>query len=126
MEIIINNSNEVPLYEQIVSQIKGLILSGELKSGDALPSLRLLAKDLKISIITTKRAYEVLEEQGFIASVAGKGSYVANKSTQLLKEEQLKQIEEQLTKVVDLAIRSKISYDEIITMLDIVYHSINE
>lgn len=126
MEIIINNSNEVPLYEQIVSQIKGLILSGELKSGDALPSLRLLAKDLKISIITTKRAYEVLEEQGFIASVAGKGSYVANKSTQLLREEQLKQIEEQLTKVVDLAIRSKISYDEIITMLDIVYHSINE
>ena len=121
MEIIINNSSETPIYEQITAQIKGLILQGELCPGDALPSLRLLAKELRISVITTKRAYEELEAQGFIQSVAGKGSFVANKSAQLLREEQLKLVEEWLQRAVDLAQLSKITLDELVEMISTLY-----
>lgn len=121
MELIINNSSEIPIYEQIVSQIKNYIITGELKSGDALPSLRFLAKELRISVITTKRAYEELENQGFIESVPGKGSFVANKSTQILREEQLRLVEEELLKVVDIAIKSNISLEELFVMIQTLY-----
>ena len=94
MNIIISNRDERPIYEQITSQLKKMIISGELKQGQALPSMRALAKDLRISVITTKRAYEELEKDGMIETVTGKGSFVAEQNTQLIKEEKLKNIEE--------------------------------
>ena len=88
MNILISNSGEKPIYEQITSQIKNLIIQGELAAGQALPSMRLLAKELRISVITTKRAYEELEREGFVQTVPGKGSFVASKNTELIREEQ--------------------------------------
>ena len=88
MNILIRNTSSTPIYEQIVSQIKAMIISGALQEGDALPSMRLLAKELRISVITTKRAYEELERDGFIFSVTGKGSFVAEKNMELIREQQ--------------------------------------
>lgn len=113
MNIIISNSSDLPIYEQITEQIKSMILKGELKEGDALPSMRTLAKDLKISVITTKRAYEELESSGFIKSYTGKGSFVAPKNTDLIKEENLKKIENSLTSAIELANASGISNKEL-------------
>ena len=96
MNIIISNKDDRPIYEQIVSQFKEMIISGKLKEGEALPSIRTLAKDLRISVITTKRAYEELERDGFIETVAGKGSFVAEQNTEAIKEEKLKAIEKQM------------------------------
>jgi GntR family transcriptional regulator len=96
MNIVISNKDDRPIYEQIVSQFKEMIISGKLKSGEALPSIRALAKDLRISVITTKRAYEELERDGFIETVAGKGSFVAEQNTEAIKEEKLKAIEKQM------------------------------
>lgn len=93
MNIIISNKDDRPIYEQIVSQFKEMIISGKLKEGEALPSIRTLAKDLRISVITTKRAYEELERDGFIETVAGKGSFVAEQNTEAIREEKLKAIE---------------------------------
>ena len=121
MDIIISNSSEKPIYEQISSQIKGLIMSGELKDGDALPSIRLIAKELKVSVITTKRAYSDLESEGFIETIAGKGSFVATRNMELIKEEQLKLTEELLFKAVEIAKRSKIELHELKEMLTIIY-----
>ncbi|ANX00748.1 GntR family transcriptional regulator [Thermoclostridium stercorarium] len=121
MNIIISNSSGQPIYEQIVNQIKNMIISGELKEGDSLPSMRLLAKELRISVITTKRAYEELEREGFIVSVTGKGSFVAAKNVELIKEQQLREIEEYLQKVVEKSIACGISLDELIEMLTIFY-----
>ena len=109
MDIIISNSNGKPIYEQITSQIKSLIMNGELKEGDALPSMRLLAKELHISVITTKRAYEELERDGFMSTVVGKGSFVAGSNHEILKEEQFRLVEEYLQKAVDIARGSGIS-----------------
>lgn len=103
MDIIISNSGDTPIYEQIVSQIKGMILNGTLQEGDMLPSMRLLAKELRISVITTKRAYEELEREGFITSVTGKGSFVSRRNTELIREEQLKTVEGYLTKAISAA-----------------------
>ena len=103
MQIIISNNSDKPIYEQITTQIKNMIISGELKPGDALPSMRFLAKELHISVITTKRAYEELERGGFIYSVVGKGSFVKSTNMELLKEEKLRLIEEYLSKAVDEA-----------------------
>ena len=103
MHLTISNQSDKPIYEQIVQQIKGAILSGELSEGDALPSLRLLAKELRISVITTKRAYEELEREGFLCSVAGKGSFVAGKNADFLREEQLRQVESHLQQAVQAA-----------------------
>ena len=100
MDIIISNSSGKPIYEQITSQIKSMIISGELKEGDALPSMRLLAKELRISVITTKRAYDDLERDGFIESFTGKGSFVAQKNVEFIREEQLKAAEEHLKNAV--------------------------
>ena len=121
MDIIISNSSEKPIYEQISSQIKGLIMNGELKEGDALPSIRLIARELKVSVITTKRAYSDLESEGFIETIAGKGSFVATRNMELIKEEQLKLTEELLVKAVEIAKRSKIELNDLKDMLMIIY-----
>lgn len=117
MTIVIQNTSDLPIYEQIAQQIKQQILSGSLHEGDALPSIRALAKELRISVITTKRAYEELERDGFLYTVAGKGSFVAAQNLSLIKEEYLKRIEEHLQKVVDLAAICELSIGDIITML---------
>lgn len=122
MEIIISNSSKQPIYEQITSQIKNLIMAGELQEGDDLPSMRSLAKDLHISVITTKRAYEDLERDGFIETVVGKGSFVATQNTHLLKEERQRQIETHLAKAVLLSKSCKISYEELKEILNVLYH----
>ena len=121
MDIIINNSSGVPIYEQIEEQIKGQIMSGELVEGEALPSMRILAKDLKISIITTKRAYEDLERDGFIESVTGKGSFVKGINSDIVKENMMFAIQEMLEAAVDKAILGKISYTEVSEMLKLLY-----
>ena len=121
MDIIISNSSGVPIYEQIEEQIKSQILSGELTEGDALPSMRVLAKELKISIITTKRAYEDLERDGFIESITGKGSFVKGINSDIVKETMLFSIQELLEKAVDKAILCNVSHDELSDMLALLY-----
>ncbi|HHV46734.1 MAG TPA: GntR family transcriptional regulator [Tissierellia bacterium] len=121
MRIIISNSSDEPIYEQITKQIKEQILKGELKEGDLLPSIRGLARDLQISVITTKRAYEELEREGFIETVQGKGSFVAGQNRELIKEKKLNIIEEKLSKVVEESKALGISFDEILELLKILY-----
>lgn len=121
MDIIISNSSGKPIYEQITSQVKNMIISGELKEGDALPSMRLLAKELRISVITTKRAYDDLERDGFIESFTGKGSFVAKKNMELVREEQLKIAESHLKNAVETAKSSGISLEELREILDVLY-----
>lgn len=121
MNIIISNSSEKALYEQIVDQIKQLIMTNALQEGDALPSMRLLAKELRISVITTKRAYEELEREGFITSVTGKGSFVAGTNKELMREQQFKQLEELLTSAVDTAKRSGISEQECMELFSLLF-----
>lgn len=113
MDIIISNTGEQPIYDQIYTQIRKLIISGKLKEGDLLPSIRGLAKDLRISVITTKRAYEELEREGFIYTVTGKGSFVAKKNLQLIREENLKKIEEHITAAYELAASCEMSREEL-------------
>lgn len=121
MNIVISNSSGKPIYEQITTQIKSMIISGELAEGTALPSMRLLAKELRISVITTKRAYSDLEHDGFIETVTGKGSFVSGKNMDFVKEEQLRLIEEYLQKAVDTAQSSGITYDELQDILFLLY-----
>ncbi len=121
MDIIISNSNGKPIYEQITNQVKNMIISGELKSGQSLPSMRLLAKELRISVITTKRAYEDLERDGFITTLVGKGSYVSETNTELVKEEQLKVVEEYLQKAAENAKMSGIKLEELHEILDMIF-----
>lgn len=118
MNVLISNSDGRPIYEQITAQIKNQILSGKLKAGDALPSIRLLAKELRISVITTKRAYEDLERDGFISTVPGKGSFVATKNTEFMREEQLRIAEGHLNKAVDVAKAAGIQYEELADVLE--------
>lgn len=113
LEIYIRNSSGQPIYEQIGAQIKGLILSGELKQGDPLPSIRALARDLRISVITTKRAYDELEREGYIYTVSAKGCFVAQRSPQLAREEQLKRIEGEMQRIAELAAAGGISREEL-------------
>jgi len=120
MDIIISNSGGTPIYEQIAEQIKAKIISGELNAGDALPSMRLLAKELRISLITTKRAYEELEAQGFIESYTGKGSFVKAKNTELIREETLRQIEELLAKAAEKARFCGITDEELREILTLI------
>lgn len=121
MNIIISNASGKPIYEQIVAQIKHLIMTDVLKEGDALPSMRALAKDLRISVITTKRAYEELESEGFIETVTGKGSFVAGRNKELIKEERYRQVEELLTKACDISRMSGISLEEMVNILSLLY-----
>ena len=121
MDILISNSSGVPLYEQIEEQIKSQIITGGLREGDALPSMRILAKELKISIITTKRAYEELERDGFIESVTGKGSFVKGINSDIVKENMMFAIQELLETAVDKAVMGKVTLDELQEMLRLLY-----
>ena len=113
VNILISNSSGKPIYEQIFDQIRSVIVSGELAPGDSLPSIRTLAKDLRISVITTQRAYDELEKSCFIHIVAGKGCYVAEKNMDLVREDHLKQIEEHMTQILDLAKPLGLSREEL-------------
>ena len=124
MDIIIRNSGGVPIYDQITRQMKGLILRGELKEGEALPSMRLLAKELRISVITTKRAYEELEREGFLTTVPGKGCFVAPQNRELLREAQLRRVEEKLTQAIEEARRGAVSLEELKEMLTELYQEV--
>lgn len=123
MDIIIANSSNKPIYEQIASQMKDLIMSGVLEEGQQLPSIRALASDLRISVITTKRAYADLEAQGFIETVQGKGSFVAGGNFELLREEKLRRIEDLLLRAIDEARGADIERTELIDMLTLLIES---
>lgn len=124
MNILIDNKSGTPIYDQIYSQIKNQIIGGELKENDPLPSIRGLAKDLRISFITTKRAYEELEKDGFIYTVQAKGSYVAQKNVELIREENLRKIEERIDEIVQLAASCKLSREDILSMVSFGFDSI--
>ena len=121
MDIIISNADNAPIYQQIYRQIKDSILRGSLQEGDLLPSIRTLAKDLRISVITTKRAYDELEKEGYIYTVAGKGCFVAEKNTELIREENLRQIEQHLRDAVGLAASCGLDHSELAGLLDLLW-----
>lgn len=121
MNIFINNKSGTPIYDQIYSQIKSQIISGQLAEDTILPSIRNLAKDLRISVITTKRAYEELEKDGFIYTVSGKGCFVAAKNTELLREENLKKIEGHIEEILKLAAPCNLTRQDISDMTDILW-----
>lgn len=121
MRVLISNASNEPIYNQISNQIKGSIIKGDLEEGELLPSIRGLARDLQISVITTKRAYEELEKEGFIETVPGKGSYVAIHNRELIKEKKLKIIEDKLAQIVDDSKLMGFSFDEINEMLKILF-----
>ena len=121
MDIILMNSSDEPIYQQIVSQVKAQIISGELSAGDALPSMRTLAAQLRISVITTKRAYEELERDGFIENFAGKGCFVKSQNTEFLREEMALQVETLLGKACEKARLGNISLDEMKEMIELMY-----
>jgi len=123
MKIIISNASSEPIYEQVGNQIKAQIISGDLQEGDPLPSIRKLAKELHISVITTKRTYEELEKEGFIDVVAGKGSFVAIQNKELLREKKMKSIEDMLADTVAEAHKMGITFKELKEMLTILYSS---
>ena len=123
MNLIISNASGKPIYEQIYTQVKNCIISGELSPGDALPSIRALAKDLRISVITTTRAYDELERDGFIDRVPGKGCYVAEKNLELVREAHLKQIEEHMTEIVTLAAGCSLSEEDTVRMLRLIWEN---
>ena len=121
MDIIISNSSGKPIYEQITTQVKNSILTGALREGEALPSMRLLAKDLRVSVITTKRAYEELAREGFVSNVPGKGCFVAVKNPELLREETLRRTQDILQQAVDTARGGGITPAELHELLDLLY-----
>ena len=124
MDIIISNSSGRPIYEQITAQIKGMIMNGTLKPGDPLPSMRLLAKELRISVITTKRAYEELERDGFITTVVGKGSFVREADQEFVREERLKAVEGHLQAAVDAARQCGMEEQEVLEILRLLFEEI--
>lgn len=121
MDIIVSNMDSTPIYEQITRQIKAKILGGELQPGEALPSMRLLAKELRISVITTKRAYEDLEAEGFIHTMPGRGSFVAPQNPELHREECLKQVEGHLQNAMEAARRGGITLAEVTETLQLLW-----
>ena len=121
MNIILSNTDSAPIYEQITRQLRAKIVSGELTAGQALPSMRLLARELRISVITTKRAYEDLERDGFILTQQGRGSFVADQNPALLREEHLKKVEDCLQGAVDAARLGGIGYDEVAETLRLLW-----
>lgn len=121
MNIIISNNSSTPIYEQIETAIKKAIFSNELKEEDMLPSVRTMANDLKISFLTVKRAYDELEQEGFIKTVQGKGSFVAPKNLELIKEEKLKEIQEYIEKIYDISKISNISEEEIMELFKMIF-----
>lgn len=125
MDILISNSGSTPIYEQIYSQIKAMILSDKLKEGEMLPSMRVLAKELRISVITTKRAYEELERDGFIVSVTGKGSFVNGKNLDIMREEYLKNIEKLFGEAIKNAVLCGLNIEDLKEMLETIYEEEN-
>ena len=123
MNLIISNASGKPIYEQIYTQVKNCLISGELSPGDALPSLRARPKDLRISVITTTRAYDELERDGFIDRVPGKGCYVAEKNLELVREAHLKQIEDHMTEIVTLAAGCSLSEEDTVRMLRLIWEN---
>lgn len=121
MEILISSHTSKPIYEQIADQIKGLIMSGELQAGDAVPSIRAMAKSLHISVLTVQKAYDKLQAEGFIETTAGKGCFVSAQNQDLYLEEQQKKIEEHFTSAIDLARKSGIKLDDLIRLLSLLY-----
>ncbi len=121
MEIIISNSTSKPIYEQITSQIKQMIMSGELKSGESIPSMRALAKSLNISVITVQRAYEYLQKDGFIETTVGRGSFVRADNKEYIQEEKQREIESCLQKAIELSKENGISLSKLIELLNIFY-----
>lgn len=121
LNIIISNNSGKPIYEQITQQVKAAIMKGELSPGDPLPSMRVLAKELRISVITTKRAYEDLEREGFLVSVVGKGSFVASQDPALLREARLREVEEHLERAVEAARTGGIALSELQETLALLY-----
>lgn len=117
LNIVVSNTSGVPIYEQIAKAIKNDILSGELKENSSLPSIRSLASELRVSVITTKRAYEELERDGFIYTLPGKGSYVAEQNKELLMEEKLREIEEKFSEAIDIANSIGLDFEELVRML---------
>ena len=122
MNIIISNSSSIPIYEQIKTAIKQAIFSNKLKEEDILPSVRSMANDLKISFLTVKKAYDELEEEGYIKIVQGKGSFVAPKNLELIKEEKLREIQELIEKIYDISKISNITEDEIKELFKIIFN----
>ena len=121
MEIIVSNKASKPLYEQIASQIKAAIMSGELSAGEPIPSMRALAKSLHISVLTVQKAYETLQDEGFIETTAGKGCYVSAQNQFFYLEKQQKKIEEKFVEAIDLARTSGIKLDKLINLLTLLY-----
>ena len=121
MNIIISNKSSKPIYEQIKNQIKDLIISGDLKEGEGLPGMRSLASDLKVSLITTKRAYKDLENEGFIYTVPAKGSYVASLNKDFLYEDRIKKIEEKIDEAIKISKSIKLKKDDLIEILENLY-----
>ena len=120
MNVIVSNASDKPIYEQIYAQIKGVILRGECREGEPLPSIRALAKELRISVITTKRAFDDLERDGFIYTVQGKGSFVAAKNKEMVREEHLRRIEQCLSEAMKIAREGGISAEELAQMFEIL------
>ena len=121
MEIVVSNKGSRPLYEQIATQIKSAIMSGELKAGEAIPSVRAMAKSLHISILTVQKAYSTLQEDGFIETTAGKGCYVSAQNQDFYLEEQQKKIEEKLSEAIEIARVSGISLDKLLNLITLLY-----
>ena len=121
MEIILSNASQKPIYEQITSQIKAMIMNGELKAGDAMPSMRKLAKELHVSVITTQRAYDDLVKDGFIVTVPAKGTFVSAQNQDFIREENLRKIEEYLTEACELAKQNSVSLDSLKESLELLY-----
>lgn len=121
MEIIISNKSSKPIYEQITSQIKAMVMNGELQTGDMLPSMRALAKSLHISVITAQRAYEDLQRDGFIETVTGRGSFVAAQNRNFIQEEQQRKAEEHLQEAAEIGRASGIALEKLIELLTLFY-----
>ena len=121
MELIIRNTTNQPIYDQIYAQIKAQIIAGKLAPGEALPSIRALAKDLRVSVITTKRAYEELEKGGYVYTVPAKGSYVAQQNTQLVREAYLTQIEEHIQEILSLAAACGLGEEEVLDLFRLLW-----
>lgn len=126
MHLVISNSSSVPIYEQIKEQIIEQIMNNELKEDEMLPSIRSLSKDIRISLMTIKKAYDQLESDGYIVSIAGKGTFVASRNSNLVKEHAQKEIEDNIQKAIDLAVRYDISKDEIIDLVNMLYEGDNK
>ena len=124
MNIILSNHSDKPIYEQIAGQIKDLIIKGELAEAELLPSIRVLAKELQISVITTKRAYDELEREGYIASVPGKGSFVGAHNKELLKEARIRIVEDKLIEAVTAAKSIDISFEDLTRMLKLLFEEV--